>query len=60
MGQSRLNVAVTTPVDELTDEQKQLLIDSRDALSEKEVERFVEAGFMEAPEVEEEEATPAE
>ena len=66
--QSRLNIAVTTPVESLTDEQKQLLVDSRAALSEEEVERFVEAGILEAveeeaveeEEEEEEEATPAE
>lgn len=39
-GKSRLQLAIETPVEALTEAQKQLLRDSVDALSEAECERF--------------------
>lgn len=39
-GKSRLQIAIETPVEALTEEQKQLLRDSVEALSEAEIERY--------------------
>lgn len=46
MSQSRLQIAISTDIDKLTDEQKQLINDCRDALSDAEVARFAEAGIL--------------
>jgi hypothetical protein len=48
MGESNLNVALHTPVEALTDEQKQLIRESVGALSDSEKERFTEAGILSA------------
>lgn len=48
MGESNLNVAVNTPVEELTEEQKQLIRDNVAALSDEEKARFTEAGILSA------------
>lgn len=45
---SRLQTALDTPIEELSDEQKALLVENRAALTEAEVTRFVEAGILEA------------
>lgn len=43
---SRLEIALRTPVDVLTNEQKVLLNASRDALSEMEIATLTEAGVL--------------
>jgi len=45
---SLLNDAIHTPVDQMTDEQKQLIRDNVSALSEEEKKTFVEAGIIAA------------
>lgn len=46
MSQSRLQIAISTEIELLTDEQKQLINDCRDALSDAEVAKFAEAGIL--------------
>lgn len=48
MAESLLNIAINTPIDQLTDEQKALLRDSAAALSEPERKRYEEAGIIPA------------
>ncbi len=46
MAESNLNIALHTPVEELTDEQKQLIKDNVAALSADEHAKYVEAGII--------------
>lgn len=57
---SRLEIALHTAVEELTDEQKALIVESVGALSEEEVARFTEAGVLTATAPSVAEAAPAE
>lgn len=59
MSQSRLNEALHTASELLTDEQKELLRENKAALSPAEIERLTHAGIFE-PEAEETEDAPAE